>query len=310
MISTSQPRRSRTFELAVAISLLVHVLTMLIYVGLASRYFSQIQRLAQKQEDLAATTDFVRIEKKTIPREAQQLSQTRSKPVVVRPAVPAAAPPAVVHQPLAAPKPVERHELARLSPEAPAQPQAATKPVPSQPSQVRAPTQTAPQPRTANGFSQEQLAALDQRFENAIAQSKSDLLNNPPPKERPVATRRYDSVMLGTPQDLQRVEGWVEYHEDCPGRPHCYFLRVFITWPDGYSETVDIPWAYHFTDRFDPIEETERAGYGRVVFAAQDPPPGFQLPHPFQLSRLLCMYFRSECEAVLDAEHGGTPATN
>jgi hypothetical protein len=32
------------------------------------------------------------------------------------------------------------------------------------------------------------------------------------------------------------------------------------------------------------------------------PPPGWKLPHPFAFSRLVCMFFRDDCQALIDRE--------
>lgn len=137
----------------------------------------------------------------------------------------------------------------------------------------------------------------------AMAQPKTPnptAVSAPPP----VPAERND-VLVGSAEDLKRAEGIVMYHKSCPGQPHCYFLRVRWRWPDGYTEEADIPWPYHFSGQNDPVEHFG-ATHDRVTFSAQDPPKDFHLPHPFQLTRYLCLYFRNQCEYVINAERAGS----
>ena len=201
------------------------------------------------------------------------------------------------------PTPVERHEIARLVTKAPPQPVAA-------PSAPIVPTQRNAQPHVAtrNQLTPEDQAALDQRFSRAIAQAKTDVQNIPPQSQPPSAIKRRAVEIPGISfSDLKRSEGFVDYIYDHgrEGNFNWYIIRVWLTYPDGSTELVSIPWRFYFPRNNDPL-----ASEGRRTFPAQPPPPGFTLPHPFQYSRFVCGYFPDECQALLDSEQraGNAPA--
>ncbi len=279
------------------LSILVHVL---VYLGVSWRIVP-LAHVPEKDEQPSAVSDVVRLERRTIPR--PQVQAQVQVPQPVQPARPRAAvrqaPPVVVKRPVAVPKPRAEHELALAAPKAPAQP----KPGPTVPS-VQAPKQfsqraAAPQSGTQSA-TQDQEAAQQQRYLNAIAQSKSDLENIPPTHQMSSAIRRLNANMLGsTIQDLQHAQGIVERAEPCDRyTPHCYFVRARIIYQDGFVELVDVPWPFIFTGvRLDPIQLSN----GRY-FVPPPPPETYRLPHPFAPSRFVCTYFKDDCKALFAAE--------
>jgi len=299
MITTAAPRRSRFFEIALVLSLVVHLLGLLIYFGLARPYLAQAEKQAQKHE-FVATSDVVRLEKRNVPRPAVKLP-------ISPPPVPKVVPQrVVVRKPVARPTPVERREIARITPQAPPRPSVApTRAIAEAP--VKAQPDAQPQARPQNQLAQSDLAQ-EQRYARAIAQARSDLQNLPPPAQPPAASKRRDILMTGSPGELQHAQGVIEQVEPCPRRPHCYYLLVSIQWPDGYFERVNIPWPFTFPPNNDPIPNLSP----RQVINQQPPPPDFQLQPGFQLSRIVCMYFPGRCQAIIDGEarNGGQPATN
>ncbi len=310
MITTSAPpRRNRIFEIALVLSILTHLLFLLVYLGVFARLAPLVAPVQQK-EDLAAVSDVIRLEKRTIPRPQvravpvpPRVPQPPTPPVVAR----KAAPVEPVHQPVAAPKPVARHEIARAVPRAPAQPRPAPSAVEAQPQRQLALNPAAPQSRQPS--TEDAQAAQQQRYMNAISQSKSDLANIPPAPQAPSAIRQLNASMLGSKiSDLTHAQGLVERHEPCDRyTAHCYFVRARIIYQDGFVELVDIPWPFIFTGmRVDPIQVAN----GRY-FIPPPPPPGYHLPHPFAPSRFVCAYFHDECKALFDAEQasGGQPAS-
>jgi hypothetical protein len=115
--------------------------------------------------------------------------------------------------------------------------------------------------------------------------------------------------MSGHIADLTTAQGSVEVLEswqDKARKLNYYYIHVRMVYADGTSEVVDIPWPVAFPFGRDPIAAPNRPVFHHIT----DPPPGYVLPHPFQLSRLLCIYYRDECQAVIDAEqrNGGRPA--
>jgi hypothetical protein len=308
MITTSaEPRRTRVLEFALVISLIVHVLLALIYVGLASRFFAQLHRVNEKPDRFVAITDVVRIEKRIVPRPAVPAPQPRTVPVPPQPAPrraePQRAAPPVVHAPPRVQPPrAERREIARLDPRAEPAPTSRASAAPGPPA-----------PRAAqNGrYTEEQLAAINQSLANATARVKADPIRiDVPTTQTPATTRRYDTLMSGTLDELRNWQGIVEEAERCRGVRHCWFITATILWHDGYRERVSIPWPFYFSDDFDPVQAWKERG-ASTHFAAQPPPVGFQLQHPFYPSRFLCTFYKNECQALLDAEHRlGGPATN
>ena len=302
MITTSAPpRRSRIFEVALVLSLLVHLLVVLVYFGVFARIVPLIH-VPEKDEQPAAVSDVVRLERRTVPRPQVQARVPVPQPVRQPPRPQLAvrqAPPVVVKRPVAVPKPHVERELALVAPRAPAQP----KPGPTVPA-VQAPKQfsqraAAPQSGTQSA-TQDLEAAQQQRYLNAIAQGKSDLENIPPTHQVSSAIRRLNANMLGsTISDLQHAQGIVERADPCDRcTPHCYFVRARIIYQDGFVELVDVPWPFIFSGvRVDPIQMAN----GRY-FVPPPPPDGYRLPHPFAPSRFVCTYFRDDCKALFAAE--------
>lgn len=309
MITTSQRRRAPVFEIALVLSLLLHLAAVLLY-GRYGMTILQAVQSHEKPEDFAATNDTITLEKKTVPRQAVRRPR---QPVRPAPPVPKTVPKVVAQQaaptvPKAPPverptAPPRRREIANITPRASeAQPQAAPSAAPDSSSNRYAP----PPPSKTHGFSQAQIAQMTQRFSQAIAQSQSDLTNVPAPKQPPSTIKHYDMIMSGTLQDVQRAQGVVDtvYSSGHSGRLNWHYVHVTILYADGYSETVDVPWPFVFPSSNDPIEREQHR------FFAPPPPEGYVLPHPFPLSRFVCSYYKEECQAVIDAEkkNGGNPA--
>jgi outer membrane biosynthesis protein TonB len=311
MITTSAPPyRSRVFEIALGLSLLMHLLVLLVYLGVFARV-APLVRPAQTDEPVAVS-DVIRLEKRTIPR--PQVHAVPVPPVAPQPPTPPqpvarqAPPPEPIPRTVAAPKPVPRHEIARVVPRAQAQPRPAPSPANAQPRRQVALNPSAPQSRPQSNLEDAQ-PSQEQRYLRAIAQSKSDLENIPPSRQAPSAIRQLNANMLGaTLNDLQHAQGQIEHSEPCDRySAHCYFVRARIIYSDGFVELVDVPWPFIFAGvRIDPIQIAN----GRY-FTPPPPPNGYRLPHPFAPSRFVCAYFHDECKALFDAEQaaGGQPAS-
>jgi hypothetical protein len=65
---------------------------------------------------------------------------------------------------------------------------------------------------------------------------------------------------------------------------------------DGFSEHVLIPWPQQFARNDDPADHPYK------LYPVEDPPPGWQLPHPFAFSRLVCIFYKAECQALIERE--------
>lgn len=299
MITTAEPpRRGRPLEIALAVSLFVHLLGIVLWGGFA-RPLSELFEPKEKEEPVALS-DVIRLEKRTVPREAERRVVVAEAPpaaaTVPRPEV-RPAPPRVAVRPQARPQvvlprqlSVPRHEAPPEPPPAPAARVAAEA--------GQATTQEAPS--APNALSQAQLEALNSRFARTIAQSRIDPNAVPAPAETPAANKRYQFVMSGSMRDLRNWQG--EYWEiapprfDRPSDSVWHYLHIHIAYPDGRSEDVDLPWPAIFPRGRDPI------AVHAVLHAVPEPPAGYALPHPFNPSRVICIYFRTDCQALFDAE--------
>jgi hypothetical protein len=153
-------------------------------------------------------------------------------------------------------------------------------------------------------------AALDNQFRQTIAQAQHDVEATPQPERAPSQTmKRYDKYLAGNIEDVTDANG------DCYpldyGSVHSgytwYYLRCTVRYADGYVESVEFPWPFKFTRANDPFARRDGR---RHEFPGQPPPDGFTLPHPFALSRAVCVFYRAECKAVIDREraNGELPA--
>jgi hypothetical protein len=147
-------------------------------------------------------------------------------------------------------------------------------------------------------FSPQQMAALDAQFSKTIAQAQRALSDVPKQSKAPAATRkRYQYVMAGSHDDLMTAQAectmtgtWyrgptVWHYEDCR-----------FVYSDGFSEQVAIPWPQPYARNDDIAEHPGK------IYLVRDPPPGWVLPHPFAFSRLICIYYKAECQALVDRE--------
>jgi outer membrane biosynthesis protein TonB len=317
MISTSDQRRSRrTFEIAVAVSLLIHLLGLFLWGFFGHAWITAVK--PQIEDEPIMLSDALRIERNPVAREAhRQLARPQPKPVPPQPrqvpqppAVAAPPPPRAAVAPATLPPVNVPHELAHAAPkaepnghDAPAPPaQRAAPPAPPAP-----PAQVQPNP---NALSQAQIDALNARFSQTIAQARIDPNQAPAPKKPAAANKRYQFVMSGRIADLRNWHG--EYWEHAPAwfdrstNSIVHYLHIHIAYPDGTSEDVDLPWPVIYPRGADPV------AVHAVLHEVPPPPAGFELPHPFNPSRVVCIYYKSECQALFDAENaaGGAPAGN
>ncbi|HTW84177.1 MAG TPA: hypothetical protein VMD91_08940 [Candidatus Sulfotelmatobacter sp.] len=158
-----------------------------------------------------------------------------------------------------------------------------------------------PPQHASSALDPQQIAALDAKFSQTIAQAQHDVAQGPP-TATPGGTetmKQYNPILAGTPGevssdvapcydiiDYKRVNG-IDYH----------WLHCTWHFSDGYVDTVDVPWPQRFPAGNDPLL-TRRT----VQFNLQEPPPGYVLPDPFPLSRVVCAFYRARCEAVLARE--------
>jgi len=165
---------------------------------------------------------------------------------------------------------------------------------------VSASSTTVPQPPPVRREPQADPEDLqEQRYKNEIAQSRTNLANIPTPRIFPSAMRRVNAQMLSSKVgDLERVQGTIEHSEPCDyTTPHCYYVRVRVTYRDGSVELVDVPWPLIFTSSSDPLQLSNGES-----FTPPTPPADYHLPQSFHPSRFVCAYFHDECKALLDQQ--------
>jgi hypothetical protein len=303
MITTSAPpRRNRIFEIALVLSILTHLLILLVYLGIFARLAPLIQPVT-KEEERDASSDVIHLEKRNVPE-----AETVAPPPKPRPVAQQAPAPAIpVARPIAAAKPRVQREVARIVPRAPVLPRSSARTAAAPAPQTVALSPSAPQ-GSGQTSAQDSAATQQQRFRDAIAQANASIRNFVPPNIPPAAiVPRANQGRLSFEQ-LKRGYGTVDYvyQSGRSGDYNWYIIRVWITYPDGKTELVNIPWRFYFPRGHDPI-----AVHDSRPFPAQPPPDGFVLPHPFDPSRFVCSFYPTECQALFDAEQrSGGPAAN
>jgi hypothetical protein len=157
-----------------------------------------------------------------------------------------------------------------------------------------------------SGIDEQQIAALDARFRNTIAQAQHDVATTPAPAAVHTMKRvdTYDTYLNVDVNEVLDENGIctptsIDDSGVRRGNYTYYYLRCNVRYSDGFAETVEFPWPFKFTDANDPFRYRDGRPHS---FPGQPPPPGFVLPHPFALSRAVCAFFHNECQAVIDRE--------
>jgi hypothetical protein len=310
-------RRDRNvLAVTLVISLLVHLVAGGAWVLYAARVAPVLAKLVPHPTptpEFVATSDSITIEKRTVPRPMRRTpaqpprSRPRPRRVAQAPApqsvhiaVPTLAPPSA-GVPTAEPSvvPTYRPQHGTIHHPPPGVPAGRPRAVAVNPPMTTTNTAVTPARSAARGaFSPQQMAALDAQFRKTIAQAERALTDVPQQRRRPATTmKRYQLVMAGSRGDLTSAEGqcratqtWyrgpvVWHYEDCE----------FI-YTDGFSEHVLIPWPQQFSRNDDPVDHPGK------MYPVEDPPPGWTLPHPFAFSRLVCIFYKAECQALVERE--------
>jgi len=300
-------RSNRILRVAIAASLLVHLVLGLVFV------------LTEHELDRLFHVDRPRVHPTPSADEIVTISSSlhvekRAKPVPAQPAARAAArQPQPARQPAAMPVPAAaqvaaapraaavperqtpapsrlRHELAKAAPLAISQPPADAPRAPSHEKSVaRAEAQAATARSAAAAhsgkLSDAQLAQIERDLAKTIAQSRAqtDPLRNVKP-DPPAAPKAYHMQMYGVFGALHRGQGQYRpirgWHA---GGLDWYYVSYEFTYADGTYETGNVPWPIHFTPGGDPFVN----GYTNIQLPA--PPPGY-VP-PGTLGKALRAYF-------------------
>jgi len=285
----SPPRRRTVFEIAIAVSIAVHLLFGGVFFPL-SRLLKAPEPRATEQP-LVALSDVVTIEKrKTVPQPhpiAQPKPQTAQKPSVVltqkRPELPK--PPQPVEHPkknVAPPaKRTERKELA--APKAAQQLVEADNGKPregtTQGTDGKTDVALAPlqpkAPSTHQGpYTDQQLAALQKQFAQTIAQARTRSNPLSVPSEPPAGQRPYKLQMRGIYAYLRNGEGTITPTREWNQDGFNYFYMNYETvYSDGAFETGSIPWPARWPAN--TVADIMRPGWHGPMPC---PAPGYSFP--------------------------------
>ena len=293
----------RLLPIALLLSFLVHLVGVGAWVLFGEHVAPVFAKLVPRPTpEIVALSDAITIEKRTVPHEAHPAPQRRRArpqprrlaqvPAPPLPDVPTL-PPVLVptSRPTLVPttEPTYRPEPGQIHhPRAEPTHEPTPEPTPRE-------TPTSPPGKTA--YSPQQIAALDAQFSKAIAQAQHSLAV-PPQAHRPATTmKRYQQVMAGSRGDLTTAQGQCHATQTWyRGNTVWHYQDCEFVYSDGFSEHVLIPWPQAFARNDDPADHPYRN------YFVQDPPAGWTLPHPFAFSRLICIFYKAECQALIERE--------
>jgi hypothetical protein len=282
-----EPRRRNVFEIAIAVSIALHLLFGGVFFPLA--HLMKIPEPRPTEQPLVALSDVVTIEKRTVPRPhplAQPRPVTPQKPPVIltqkTPEIPK--PPT----PLEEPKkrdvpPVKRTEHKELAATRPSHVSVADNGAPregtTKGTRGKSMIALAPlQPKTPSTkpgqLTEEQLAALERQFAQTIAQARAQSNPLDVPTEPPAGQKRYQLQMKGIYSYLKAGEGEITPTRHwTQGDYNYYYMNYEIEYSDGTFEQGSIPWPSRWPTNV--IADIERPGWHGPMPC---PAPGYTLP--------------------------------
>jgi hypothetical protein len=283
MITTSRaPRTQRLLIGAFILSLIIHLFGGALWAHANQLVARIMRRLPEQQlrEQEVATSDAIRLEKRTISRPAQR-SRARPEPhPVPRAQPPHPIPVTVVSKPAGV-----RPRVKVAAPAASTDPEIAHRTAHSPPHFGKPDVARS---RSAGGapssgreavLSAAQLAQLNAQFSKTIASSHVDLATiQKRTEERPVAVKHYPLQFAGMQANLQRGEGYIEPTTmgQRIGGTVWYYTHYTYMWPDGHLEDDDIPWPFRY-----PVHHDLFAQHIHLI-PLQLPPPGYHLTRPLK----------------------------
>jgi hypothetical protein len=314
-------RRDRNvLTVALVLSLVLHLIGGGAWVLFAARVAPVLAKLMPHPTptpEFVATSDAITIEKRTVPRAMRRspAQRPRAQPhpqrVPQRPAlpqhltvprtmpltVPTLPPPArgqPTVEPTAVPTFPPRHATIH-------HPRAGASAAPLRIAAQHVPAAAAPQTAHSSSrgaFSPQQMAALQTQFSKTIAQAQRALTDVPQQRRRPATTmKHYQLVMAGSRGDLTSAQGQCRATQSWFRGPVVWhYMDCDFIYTDGFSEHVLIPWPQQFARNDDPADHPSK------MYPVEEPPPGWALPHPFAFSRLVCIFYKNECQALVDRE--------
>lgn len=314
-------RRDRNIlTVALALSLLLHLIGGGAWLLFAQRVAPVLAKLVPHPTptpEFVATSDAITIEKRTVPRAMRRSpaqrprAQVRPQRVAQQPAEPRAAvlpatlPALPTLPPPARGRPTTEPTAAPTFPPRPAtihHPPAGASAAPPRVVAQHVPAAAAA-PRTArssarSAYSPQQIAAMETQFSKTIAQAERALTDVPRQARRPATTmKHYQLVMAGSRGDLTSAQGQCRATQTWYRGPVVWhYMDCDFIYTDGFGEHVLIPWPQQFARNDDPADHPYK------MYPVEEPPPGWALPHPFAFSRLVCIFYKNECQALIDRE--------
>jgi len=287
-----RPKRQKILEMAIAISMLLHLLFGALIAYRYPQFAKVIERTLKPPKDdhrMAALSTTITIEKKTVPRAeppARPQPQTKPQPRVA--VVPKPAVPKPIEKPL--PVPVAKPtELAKIVPHA--KEQAPRVVVPKVVAQIRA-----PHANPSQEMSQQQLTDMEHQFAQTIADARA--ANDPThvAQQGPPQTMKHARIDIeGINELLRHGEGILTPREafranvDGDSNGTCYYVDYQINFSNGTFDSGPVYWPICYQHRSDPFVNQWRG------FPLPGPQPGWQ-PTPAEWAvisahPLLRLYF-------------------
>jgi len=205
------------------------------------------------------------------PPQPKQQPQEQSRPKVV-----------VVPKPQPPPPKIKR-EIARVDPHAREEEPPTPRPLPTANAAAQ---QAPPQKEDTSHLNDEQLAQLQQSFQQTIAQARNQQNPLNVPSAAPAAPKRYRVQFQGEFGTLHHGEGdyWPVQSWLADGY-HYYYVAYEFVWEDGTYETGSVPWPIHFRPNEDPFTNPELGRLRRTPLPA--PPEGWNLPDGTHVGKAL-----------------------
>jgi outer membrane biosynthesis protein TonB len=276
MISRSDiPRRGRILEIAIVFSIALHLVLGSLATYKHTTVSKMLQRLLkqEKEDKYVALSTTITIEKRTVPRSAPQ---AQPQPKTVQPQ------PRVVQRQAQLPAPVTK-PVPREVPIPHAEPTEIAKIVPKAKEHVETPSkpkvlayQAVPH-KNSNQFSAQQLAEMQQRFSDTIAQARAESDPTHVTSTAPPATMKHAHLdVTGINELLAHGEGILTPQSatltnvDGDPRGACYYVNFEVNFSDGSFDSGPVYWPICYTSRQDPFRNYFRH------FPLPGPPPGWQ----------------------------------
>jgi hypothetical protein len=313
------PRRTRTLEIGLIASMLVHILIALFYFqgeALLTKLHVPIPH-PRPTEEVVTISSAITLDKRARPKPVP--APARPRPQQAQPRSPQSPPnPATVArvpqpQPQSFPEPSkQRHELSKISPNAPPIPPKTQRErllteTPTAPP-THAPRTPAPDARVAlhqqknlrerittpqlprnpsrpSQLSEQQIARIESDLSRTIAQARSDTNPLRVAAQPPTAPKHYSLQMQGVAGDLRGYQGVCDPIRESWQQNgfNYYYVACNVQLANGNLERQPMPWPIHFRPNQDPFNGSMAQSQVQRM-PVPGPDPGWKLPPGAQAS--------------------------